>query len=117
MSPFADADNVLFLKYEDIKKDHRGTVQQVADFIGYKLDLSTIDSVVRHSTFEYMRDNPATNFTKGSPFARKEGSIPFIRKGIVGDWKNMFTESQSQRMNDQYKDKILNKSDLRFEFN
>ena len=32
-----NAENILFIKYEDMKKDHRGAVKKVAEFIGYDL--------------------------------------------------------------------------------
>ena len=111
----SDASNILFLKFEDMKKNLRDTVEKVSEFIGYKLDSNTIDSVVRCSSFEYMRDNPATNFSKNSLFARKDGCVPFIRKGVIGDWKNHFSSSQTQRMDEKYRIKMAN-SDLLFEY-
>ena len=98
-----------------MKKDLRGAVEEVAEFIGYKLDSKALDSVVHCSSFQYMRDNPATNFSKNSLFARKEGCEPFIRKGEVGDWKNLFNSSQRERFDIKYKTR-MSKSDLHFEF-
>ncbi len=98
-----------------MKINLRDSVEKVMKFIGYKLDSDTIDSVVRQSSFEYMRDNPATNFSKNSLFARKEGCVPFIRKGVVGDWKSHYSMSQSQRIDDKYKIRMAD-SDLSFEF-
>ena len=98
-----------------MKRDLKKAVLQVSEFIGYNLDSRALDSVVKCSSFEYMRDNPATNFSKDSLFARKDGCVPFIRKGLVGDWKNMFTSSQSQRMEEKYKSRMIY-SDLKFDF-
>jgi hypothetical protein len=32
----------------------------------------------------------------------KEDSTPFLRKGIIGDWRNHFTNEQSLRLNEEY---------------
>ena len=39
-----DAENILFLKYEDMKKDHRGAVKKMAEFMGYNLEEEVIDN-------------------------------------------------------------------------
>ena len=41
-----DAENILFLKYEDMKKDHRGAVKKIAEFRGYNLKEEVIDTIV-----------------------------------------------------------------------
>ena len=35
---FLDAANILFLKYEDRKKDLREAIESIASFLGYKLE-------------------------------------------------------------------------------
>ena len=98
-----------------MKQNLRDAVVQVVDFLGYRFDSDSIESIVKHSSFEYMRDNPATNFSKGSLFARKDGCVPFIRKGVVGDWKSMFTPSQTQRLDEKY-ERRMKTTDLNFDF-
>ena len=34
---FSDNHNVLFVKYEDSKKDVRSTIRKIADFLGHEL--------------------------------------------------------------------------------
>ena len=40
-----DAENILFLKYEDMKKDHCGAVKKIAEFMGYSLKEEVIDTI------------------------------------------------------------------------
>lgn len=50
-------ENVLFLCYEQMKKDLPRTVRRIADFIGIALDDELHDIVVRQSTIEFMREH------------------------------------------------------------
>ena len=112
-----DDPNVLFLKYEDIRKDHSGAVRAMAEFIGVDLKPDVVDKIVKESTFDRMKANPNTNFSFVPPtmFAIKEIN-PFVRKGIVGDWKNHFTAEQSAMFDAVYQQK-MNGTGLSFDFN
>ena len=112
-----DAENILFLKYENMKKDHRGVVKKMAEFMGYNLEEEVIDTIVEKSTFQSMRDNPATNLDKiEMPVAAvKPDAQPFLRKGIVGDWRNYFTPEQNAEFDAIYAEKMKG-SGLEFEF-
>ncbi|XP_071950964.1 sulfotransferase 1E1-like [Antedon mediterranea] len=94
-------DNVLFLKYEDLKKDLRGGIVRIADFLGKDLSDDAITKTVEHCSFETMKKNPMTNFTGLDAFDHKVA--PFMRKvlqlaGGTGDWKNWFTVAQNETM-------------------
>ena len=99
-----DADNILFLKYEEMKRDLRRIVEQVASFMGHDLTPSVLDAITSQCTFDSMKNNPSTNFsfTGVQTYVRKPGAQPHIRKGIVGDWKNHFSDEQSARMDAEY---------------
>ena len=110
-----DAENILFLKYEDMKKDHRGAVKKMAEFMGYNLEEEVIDAIVEKTTFQSMKANPATNFEWPDVYTRTPGEQPFMRKGIVGDWKNHFTPEQNAEFDAIYAEKMKG-SGLDFEF-
>ena len=113
-----DSENILFLKYEDMKRDHRGAVKKIAKFIGYNLKEEVIDTVVEKSTFRNMKDNPTTNPNMAEPIPSlfKPGEEQFLRKGIVGDWKNHFTSEQNAEFDAIYAEKMKD-SGLDFDFN
>lgn len=105
----------MFIKYEDMKCDLKGSIAQVAEFIGYDLDQSTIDRIYEQTTFKSMKSNPNTNFTTNSIYKRRDVCQEFIRKGIVGDWMTMFTVAQSQMFDEKYR-RAMQGSGLTFDF-
>ncbi len=108
-----DRKNSLILKYEDMKKDHRGHVIKIAKFIGYNLSDKAIDLIVENSTVksaakkfvEVMRDDGTW----------KSDRSHFIRKGVVGDWVNYFSKEQSEYVDAKCKE-VLEPLGLTFEY-
>ncbi|XP_072044653.1 LOW QUALITY PROTEIN: sulfotransferase 1C4-like [Amphiura filiformis] len=109
-------DNILFIKYEDMKKDHKAAVTQICEFLGYNHSEEMLDTITEHSSFSSMKKNPMTN--PDSLFPRKrlpEEDISFMRKGKVGDWRNYFTDEQNNALDETYKEK-LEGTGLQFDF-
>ena len=107
--------NILFLKYEDMKKEPHKTVQAIAKFIGVEDSTGElIQEVVKKSSFSTMsRDATANKESyKGAVFSHDS---KFMRKGIIGDWKNHFTAEQSAMFDAVYKEKMKD-SGLEFDF-
>ncbi|XP_071484082.1 sulfotransferase 1A1-like [Diadema antillarum] len=109
--------NVLFLKYEDMQKDLKGAVKQVARFMEKSLADDVIDRIVEASRFDRMKidtqSNPDSLFPK-TDTAKKEGAS-FMRKGAVGNWKHYFTVDQNRRFDKLYARKLAG-TGLVFEF-
>ena len=95
--PHRDDKNVLFLKYEDMKRDLPEAVSQVASFMGVELTESVLAEIVHLSSFEVMKDDDTSNYSWTAAM-KKENAPKFMRKGIVGDWKNFFSTDQSAEM-------------------
>ncbi|KAM3923546.1 sulfotransferase 2B1-like isoform 1-T3 [Leptodactylus fuscus] len=96
-------DNFMFHTYEDLQRDLRGSVIKICKFLGKELDDKAIDSVVEYVSFKNMKENKMVNFTLLPTGYMDHEKSPFMRKGIVGDWKNHFTVTQNE-----YFDKIYN---------
>ena len=92
--PHRNDKNVLFLKYEDMKKNLPQAVCQIASFMGVDLPPNALDQIVHLTTFENMKRDPTAN-NEWTRAQQKENAAPFMRKGIVGDWKNFLSPGQS----------------------
>jgi len=104
--------NVLFLRYEDMKRDLDEVVRRIAIFLGVRSDTALVDTVVEKSALASMAANPKTDFHW---VPQKEGEPKHIRKGIVGDWRGTFSPEQSGRL-DALVIERLSGTGLRFDF-
>ncbi|XP_043942208.1 sulfotransferase family cytosolic 1B member 1-like [Protopterus annectens] len=102
-----DRHRILYMFYEDMKKDLRKEILRVVHFLEKELPDEIIDKIVHHTTFEVMKENPMANYSSlaGAGFLDHKMSH-FMRKGSVGDWKNYFTVAQNERFDADYKKKM-----------
>ncbi|XP_071486013.1 sulfotransferase 1A2-like [Diadema antillarum] len=114
-----DRDNVIFLFYENLKKNPVEGVQQVAAHIGVDLTAEEVQKVVEYSSFKGMSKTYATRKTdeKGvdKDFHDVVNAIPFMNKGVSGQWKERFTVAQNEMFDKWYEEKMKG-VDLTFEF-
>ena len=118
-------DNVLFLTYENMKKDPHASVLQVARFISndsvdYEKLLTennclVLNRIVENTSFQCMKRDievvvqTATNSSSGDSRMDKGVAVTdFFRKGIVGDWMNHFSDQQVARLNQRFIEKAGN---------
>merc|ERR1711892_345448 len=85
-----DHPNVLFIFYEDMKRDLNAVIDKASKFLDSPLTEDQIETLVDHLDIKNFRKNPAVNneIFKTLGFFEKEGN--FIRKGVVGGWKQEF---------------------------
>nr|XP_042912893.1 sulfotransferase ssu-1 [Parasteatoda tepidariorum] len=134
--PHRNDPNLYYTTYEDMKKDIKKVIVDMAKFLGDEFigaiekDNSVLNNIVNFSSFEYMKKNfgevynlkPKEGETLTEPntyeglqhvrhliseidLPKELPELKFIRKGIVGDWKNALTEEQAERLDRKFKEK------------
>lgn len=90
---------ILFLKYEEMKKDPKGQVMRLAEFLGCPFaEEEEVEKVLWRCSLERLK----------SLEVNKEGIDPWIglakssyfRLGVVGDWKNHLTDEMAERLDE-----------------
>ncbi|XP_053412998.1 sulfotransferase 1A1 isoform X1 [Nycticebus coucang] len=104
---------VLYLFYEDMKENPKREIQKILEFIGLSLPEKIVDHIVHHTSFEEMKKNPMTNYTTIPSDIMDHSVSPFMRKGMAGDWKTLFTVAQNEQFDADYAQKMAD-CDLSF---
>ncbi|XP_070589496.1 amine sulfotransferase-like [Erythrolamprus reginae] len=98
--------NILFLFYEEMQKDLRSSVLKICNLLGRELTEMEVDDVVDKATFDNMKMDPRANYKFTSSAYPLFGKKEFLRKGIVGDWKNNMTVAQSEKFDRVFKERM-----------
>lgn len=103
------ADNLLFLKFEDLKRDFDGELRKIANYLGYELGEDVIDRITDATSFSRMKSD---RFSNHQEITQLEG---FFRKGEIGSWKDQFTVAQSEAFDRLYAERMRG-TGLEFDF-
>ncbi|XP_071445162.1 sulfotransferase 1C4-like [Hetaerina americana] len=112
--------NILFLKYEDLKKDLQKEIKKVAKFMEKSLSEDEISKLEDYLSFGSMQKNPAVNLAplmsnlRGEDYMGAKNRPNFIRKGKVGDWKNYMSPELTARF-DKWTEDNIHGTDLSFD--
>ncbi|KAG8223340.1 hypothetical protein J437_LFUL001218, partial [Ladona fulva] len=110
--------NILFITYEDMKKDLPSIVNKVNNFLEKKpLTPESLSKICSHLSFESMKENHSVNYKfwkKEDVTEKSKGSeINFMRKGKVGSWKEEMKPEIWKRF-DRWTEENLRDSDFSF---
>ncbi|XP_041795657.1 sulfotransferase family 5A, member 1 [Chelmon rostratus] len=107
-SQTATMNNLLHITYEEMSLDLQGTIKRVSSFLQWPLAEDELYNCVKHCSFSSMKDNKMVNYTLIAEEIMDHSKGSFMRKGKVGDWKNMFTDEQNQYFTSVFKSKMHN---------
>ena len=98
-----DHPNMRFMWFEDMKKDIRKEVLDTCSFINHPLTPEKLEELLDHISFDSIKKNMAVNLPRSETMRGD-----FIRKGVVGDHKNFFSEEREIKWNQWIKEKLEN---------
>jgi len=101
-----DRDNVLFLTFEEMKKDLSGAVDRIAKFMGVELTPDEHAAVVERSSFNYMKQigHKFDPIGIGPPWARPKGAM--VRRGQHGKSDELLSAADRRRIDDFWRDEL-----------
>jgi aryl sulfotransferase len=87
--------NVLHVHFNDLKADMRREIQRVADFLDIEPEESQWPAILRHCSFDYMRQELAKHELLDQFF--DGGGNAFIHKGTNGRWRDVLSAEDISR--------------------
>ena len=111
-------DNILFITFEEMKRDLPTVIRQVATFLDKDFSETEVSELADHLSFKNMKKNAAVNKEDVLETMRKMTGAEkgtFMRKGETGDWRNHLTEIQLEKMT-SWENTQLEGSDLKFTY-
>lgn len=90
--------NVLFITYEEMKRDHAGSVRKIAAFMGVDLTPDEVAKVVQLSSFAGMKA-VAAKFEPGRVMPWSKDSA-MLRRGTSGGSGELLTPEQQRHIDD-----------------
>jgi hypothetical protein len=101
-----DRPNVLFLTYEEMKRDSRAAIARIAAFMGVELTAAELAEVERRSSFAYMKEHQH-RFNPGHVVPWGSAGGYMIRRGERGGSGELLTAEQRQQIDDSCRAQLL----------
>ena len=87
-------ENSILVRYEDLLKNTSGELRRVFDFLGFDVSDDQVVHLIKKQSFE----------RKAKRKRGQENTKSFLRKGISGEWQEVFTEDQKRMAAEQGKE-------------
>ncbi|XP_070617875.1 sulfotransferase 2B1-like [Erythrolamprus reginae] len=94
------------ITYEQLHQDLKGCVERLSAFLDHPVLPEQVGAILEHCSFAVMKENVMVNGTLVPPEIMDFQKGHFMRKGIVGDWRNHFCPHQSARFNEKYQQEM-----------
>ena len=99
-------ENILFVGYEELSSNPVQEIKRIGKFLGHELSPQRVETIAKWTSFHNMKKESSLNISAhmGKIF---EDIHTYLRKGQVGDWKNMLNEEQSQFIDEKYEERCV----------
>jgi len=88
-----DSIGATVIRYEDVIKNTIPAIAGAIDGFGYKYNAKALESAVEKRSF--------VNMSSGRGHGDEDSSSHY-RKGVIGDWKNYFSDNENHLFIDRY---------------
>uniref|UniRef100_A0A2A4KAH9 Sulfotransferase domain-containing protein n=1 Tax=Heliothis virescens TaxID=7102 RepID=A0A2A4KAH9_HELVI len=105
--------NMLFLFYEELKKDLPAVIRRVAAFLNKQVTEKQMTKLCEHLSFDNFKKNKAVNYEDLREFDVFTPNETFIRKGKTNGWRDYFDDEMTQQAEKWIQDNLRD-TDLRF---
>jgi hypothetical protein len=79
-----DPENSIIIRYEDLIRDTFSEMKRCLDFLGFNIDSEIVKNILEKNSFQKQSGR-----SRGT-----EDRKSFLRRGISGEWKEVFTHEQ-----------------------
>ncbi|XP_015804707.1 sulfotransferase 2B1 [Nothobranchius furzeri] len=87
-------DRIMYITYEEMVQDLPASVRRISDFLCCNVSDDVIHNIAEQSSFMSMKSKDMSNVSHAPKEYLDSTKSTFLRKGIVGDWKNHFSSEQ-----------------------
>ncbi|XP_063800875.1 sulfotransferase 1B1-like isoform X2 [Pseudophryne corroboree] len=99
--------------WEKNSKKRKSEIRKILQFLEVELSDDILEKIAFHTSFEEMKNNDMVNYRTVHKLLLDQSCTSFMRKGVVGDWKNHFTVAQNEKFDEDYK-RQMSGTDLHF---
>uniref|UniRef100_A0A8C5R4C3 Sulfotransferase n=1 Tax=Leptobrachium leishanense TaxID=445787 RepID=A0A8C5R4C3_9ANUR len=97
---------LFYITYEALQKNFRHSLKKLCKFLGCPMYSRELDQIQNHCKFPVMSQNVMVNYTLIPHKIMDHDQSKFMRKGIVGDWKEHFTDEQNVEFDKLFQEKM-----------
>lgn len=86
--------NVLFVHFNNLKRDTPGEMRRIARFLDIPIDETRWADILEYCSFDWMKKNATKSVPLGGAFW-DGGAEVFVNKGVNGRWTDILTTDES----------------------
>ena len=94
----------LMIRYEDLQTDPKAELTKIAAHVGINSDREMILSCLRLCDFDRMKEMELDHGKRWQPLAKTCESMPFVRKGRSGGWREELKPDLARRIESAWGD-------------